>query len=116
MVRAGLLVAIIGAIALGINIAQPLTVVGIALIGLGFAPIYPGLIHITPERFGLDRSSKIMSLQMVGGYIGASIIPPFIGVVSGLFNLIAFAIIVPLTLVLLIVSTEALNKLSSTHR
>lgn len=112
MIRAGLIVSLAGAVMVGLAIDPMITIIGIALIGLGFAPVYPGLIHITPERFGRSSSSKVMSLQMVGGYIGASIIPPLIGLVSNALTLQAFIIMTPVILASLLASTEILNRLS----
>ncbi|RYF28725.1 MAG: MFS transporter [Chloroflexi bacterium] len=111
MIRFGLLISICGAILLSIDIHSIASFVGIGLIGLGFAPIYPSMIHATPERFGANKSAKIMSLQMVGGYTGASLIPPIIGITSGVFSMAVFAFIVPATLLLLVVSTELMNRL-----
>lgn len=111
MIRFGLIIALSGAVLLCINIHPIASFIGIGLIGLGFAPIYPGMIHATPERFGASKSAKVMSLQMVGGYTGASLIPPVIGISSSVFSIAIFALIVPAILVLLIVSTELVNKL-----
>ncbi|MDB5177023.1 MAG: transporter [Candidatus Saccharibacteria bacterium] len=113
MIRTGLALALIGAVTLALNIHPLLSICGIFLIGIGFAPIYPGLIHLTPERFGIRKSAKIMSLQMVGGYIGASVIPPLVGLLSGVISLHVFAIITPLLLLLIILTTERLNKITA---
>lgn len=110
MIRAGLIVSLIGVLLLVLHLAPAASLIGIVLIGLGFAPVYPGLIHDTPERFGAKKSAKVMSLQMVGGYIGASTIPPFIGLLSGSMSLSVFAYIIPLTLLCLAISTEQLNR------
>lgn len=111
MIRYGLIVALVGILLLVMNIAPAISVIGISLVGLGFAPIYPGLIHAAPERFGARKSAKIMSLQMVGGYLGASLIPPAIGLISGMTSLLAFAFIAPLMIACLILSTERVNSL-----
>lgn len=110
MIRAGILVSLLGAILLLVNIAPVVSIAGIILIGVGFAPIYPSLIHATPERFGKSKSAKVISLQMVGASVGASIIPPLIGLISGLTGLLAFAVIVSLALIALLVSTERVTK------
>src|SRR5574344_663604 len=51
MIRLGQLLAIIGIIILFISPVPVLTATGFALTGLGCAPIYPALLHQTPERF-----------------------------------------------------------------
>ena len=36
---------------------------GLFVIGLGCAPIYPSLLHETPENFGSEYSQAIMGIQ-----------------------------------------------------
>lgn len=108
-VRAGIILALLGIILLVLNTGPTFSLIGIVLIGLGLAPIYPSLVHMTPERFGIHKSAKVMSLQMVGGYIGASAIPPLIGVLASELTLNVIALIIPLCLVALLASTEVLN-------
>lgn len=56
---------------------------GFVLIGLGCAPVYPGLLHQTPERFGKDVSQAVMGMQMAGAYIGSTFMPPLAGIIVG---------------------------------
>lgn len=55
---------------------------GFILIGLGLAPIYPGLLHETPTRFGKENSSKLMGYQMSVAYTGTTLLPPVFGVLT----------------------------------
>lgn len=110
MIRVGVLVSFLGALLLVMNVAPAVSLIGIIVIGIGFAPIYPTLIHLTPERFGKNKSAKVISLQMVGASVGASIIPPLIGFISGATSLLAFAFIVPFVLLGMLLATERQNK------
>lgn len=110
-IRAGMILAIVGALLLVAHVHSTVTLLGIVLVGIGFAPVYPSLIHETPARFGKRASAKIMSLQMVGSAAGASIIPPLIGLFSNQFSLMAFAVIVPLVLIMQLITSEYINKL-----
>lgn len=74
-------------IALGIGImllpfGQTLALAGFILIGLGCAPIYPCVIHSTPERFGTENSQTVIGVQMACAYIGTSLMPPLFGLVA----------------------------------
>lgn len=111
IIRYGLILSFIGILLLVLNIAPLVSVIGISLIGLGFAPVYPSLIHATPERFGSKISPKVISLQMTGGYFGAILIPSTIGFISSATSLAAFAFITPVIVVCLILNTERLNSL-----
>ena len=44
-------------------------------VGLGCAPIYPGIIHATPSHFGADRSQAIIGVQMASAYVGNCLMP-----------------------------------------
>ena len=48
-----------------------LSVAALFLLGFGFGPIYPSMIHQTPEYFGVERSSEIMGLEMASAYVGS---------------------------------------------
>lgn len=56
--------------------------VGLVIIGLGCAPIYPAIIHATPTRFTKENSQGVMSLQMGFAYIANITISPFFGIVA----------------------------------
>lgn len=53
--------------------------VGLALVGLGCAPIYPQMIQLTPERFGSENAQPLMGLQMACAYVGSMAFPPLMG-------------------------------------
>ncbi|MBB2955372.1 fucose permease [Bifidobacterium commune] len=58
------------------------TVVGLVLIGLGCAPIYPCVIHSTPIYFGAERSQAIVGVQMACAYAGSLAMPPLFGLLA----------------------------------
>lgn len=51
------------------------TIVGLMIIGLGCAPIYPCVIHSTPAYFGEDKSQAIVGMQMACAYVGSMCMP-----------------------------------------
>jgi len=52
-----------------------LALTGIAILGMGFAPIFPSMLHITPQRFGPECSQSVIGLQMAFAYVGSTIMP-----------------------------------------
>lgn len=56
--------------------------VGLFLIGLGCAPIYPCVIHSIPHIFGAKYSQAIIGLQMAFAYVGTCLMPPLFGVIA----------------------------------
>jgi fucose permease len=50
------------------------------LIGLGFAPIFPAMVHETPKRFGAQASQTLIGYQFASAYVGIATVPPLIGI------------------------------------
>ena len=79
LIQIGLVLALVGVVLLALPLTQWFALVGILLFGLGCAPIFPNLIHITPQRFGKQYSQAIIGLQMAAAYLGSTLIPPLVG-------------------------------------
>ncbi len=82
MIRMGLGIIAAGIAALLLPLGEYTALAGLILIGLGCAPIYPSIIHATPERFGADRSQAIIGVQMASAYIGNCLMPPLFGLIA----------------------------------
>ena len=54
-------------------------VAGFLLIGLGCAPVYPSIIHSTPDLFGAEHSQSVVGVEMAGAYVGSLTMPPLFG-------------------------------------
>lgn len=59
---------------------------GLFCIGLGNGPIFPNLIHLTPQNFGRDLSQSVMGTQMAASYIGIMLMPPVFGALAQAFG------------------------------
>ena len=78
MIRIGeILIAV--AAALLIALPPDFCIAALFLLGLGFGPIYPAMIHQTPECFGAKASSAIIGLEMASAYVGSAFMPPLFG-------------------------------------
>ena len=88
LIRLGCLVNLSGVIFIILPLPSICSMFSLILIGLGSAPFYPSMIHETPKRFGNEYSQAAMGLQMACAYIGSTLIPPLIGLLSGYFTLI----------------------------
>lgn len=71
-------------------VSQPfipnLIAVGMFLIGLGNGPLYPNMVHLTPIRFGAQRSQAVMGSQMAAAYIGILSMPALTGFLAQKFS------------------------------
>lgn len=79
LINIGLIIAVLGALLLVLPLPQLFSLAGLLLFGLGCAPVFPNLIHITPQRFGANYSQAIIGLQMASAYVGATLMPPIVG-------------------------------------
>jgi fucose permease len=89
---------------------ENVSLVGLILIGLGCAPIYPCIIHSTPAHFGEDKSQAIIGVQMASAYVGTCLMPPIFGLIAGNINVGLFPVYLLLILVIMIVMSELLTK------
>lgn len=110
MIRLGqsLIVAGIGIMVLPLG--TPATIAGMALLGLGCAPIYPCIIHSTPAHFGEEYSQAIIGVQMASAYVGICVLPPVFGILANHIGAHLLPGYLAAILVLMILMSEALNR------
>ena len=86
------------------------TPVGLPLMALGLAPIFPTLIALNPERFGRRGAASVAGYQVGVAAAGGGIFPAILG---GLFTIAGVGLLAPLQLAalagltILVVATEA---------
>ena len=86
---------------------------GLLLVGIGCAPIYPSIIHSTPDNFGRDASQSIMGVQMASAYVGSTFMPPIVGAVVGKFGMWLYPVILLGIAVAMLLMTEWLRRIKS---
>ena len=82
MVRLGEGILLLGCGVLVLPLGTACALIGLGLIGLGCAPVYPSLIHATPRHFGAHRSQAVIGVQMASAYVGTCFMPPLFGILS----------------------------------
>jgi MFS family permease len=99
-----------GILLLVLPLGTSTTFVGLMLIGLGAAPVFPSFIHATADRFGETYAPDIVGYQMAGAYFGVLVLQPLSG---QLFARSGFGWLPWVLLIfglLQMASTEALNR------
>lgn len=86
------------------------TIVGLMIIGLGCAPIYPCVIHSTTAYFGEDKSQAIVGMQMACAYVGSMCMPPVFGLIAQHISVLWFPLYMLVFLVLMVIMHESLRK------
>lgn len=82
MIRLGTGIIAVGILTLLLPMGQLGSMAGLLLVGLGCAPIYPCVIHSTPEHFGADKSQALIGIQMASAYVGTALMPPLFGLIA----------------------------------
>ena len=67
LIRGGIITAFVGMLILILPIGTA-SFVGLLLIGIGFGPIFPSILHSVPDRFGKEYSADITGFHMGGAY------------------------------------------------
>ncbi len=110
MIRLGAAIAFAGVICIIIPI-NAVTVIGFIIIGLGCAPIYPCIIHSTPNNFGAKNSQGIIGIQMASAYIGSTFMPPLFGLLANHISLKLMPMYLAFFLILMIIMISKTEKL-----
>ncbi len=111
MIHIGIAVMAVGVVAIFIPTAfTPLCLCGLVVLGLGSAPVFPAVIHATPENFGADKSQAIIGVQMASAYVGASLIPPLFGTVADGIGIGVYPFFLAAFVLMLFVMTQRLNR------
>ncbi len=82
MIRLGQALLTLGIVVMLLPLASWASLLGLGLIGLGCAPIFPCIIHATPNIFGKENSQAVISMQMAFAYLGSLILTSFYGVAA----------------------------------
>ena len=106
MVRLGECTAIVGILLILLPLHNLFLCLGLILTGLGCAPIYPSLLHATPQRFGKSLSQSLMGTQMAISYLGSTTMPPVSGFLSEKISMGLYPILLLVFALMLTILTE----------
>lgn len=110
MIRLGQMMILVGVLILFIPLGEIPALLGLVIIGLGAAPIFPCIIHATPNNFGRSKSHIMIGLQMGAAYLGNIILPPFLGVLGDFLGISIFPFFLLVVLLIMTLSYQSLLK------
>ena len=113
MIRMGQGILAVGVLALLVPGPQVLALAGLVLVGLGCAPIYPSIIHSTPDHFGAERSQAVIGIQMASAYVGNLAMPPLFGLLANNITPALFPFYLLVLLLLMVFMHEQLVRKTS---
>jgi fucose permease len=111
MIRLGTAVTVAGIIAVWLPVSPDwLCLNGLIIIGLGCAPVFPSIIHATPDNFGVSNAQAIIGVQMASAYVGITLLPPLFGLIGTYINIALYPAFLFVLTVIMLIMTEKLNK------
>lgn len=111
MIRLGQGIIGLGIVLMLLPFGKYATIAGLLCIGLGCAPIYPCIIHSTPDHFGAERSQALIGVQMASAYVGNCTLAPLFGVIAGSVGVWLLPVYLLVILALMFVMHERLGKI-----
>ncbi len=105
----GLVLASIGAGLFFITSSVAATFIAVALLGIGFGPIYPCNMHQTTVRFTRETSRKVIGYQVASACLGMLFISPAIGYIMQHTSYESLSICVAVLTALLVLVIILLN-------
>ncbi len=116
MIRLGQAIIAVGAVLMLLPLGDTLLFIGLILIGLGCAPIYPSIIHETPANFGADLSQGIIGIQMAFAYVGTCLMPPVFGLLGQHITFGLYPVFLLVILILMVVMAERMHRVTAEKR
>ena len=114
MIRMGQALVALGAVMLLLPLGTGAALAGLVVIGLGCAPIYPCIIHSTPEHFGAENSQALIGVQMASAYVGTLAMPPLFGLIANHISIGLFPIFLLVVLAAMALMHERLVRKTRT--
>ena len=110
MIRLGEGIIVFGVIVMVLPLGEMAAMAGMILIGLGCAPVYPCIIHSTPDHFGAENSQAIIGVQMATAYAGSLVMPSIFGLIANHIDVRLYPIFLGVIGVAMLVMNEQLNR------
>lgn len=116
LTRLGAVGAALGAALFALNPTPVLGGLGLVLMGLSIAPLFPGLMAETPRRLGLGLAAHAVGFQVSGAILGVAVIPALAGLAADAFGLQAVTVVLLAVGVVFLALNEALIRLLDRSR
>lgn len=111
MIRVGAIGMILGVVMILLPLpTDAVALCGLVVLGLGAAPVYPCIIHSTPENFGKENSQSLVGIQMASAYCGSTFMPLVFGLIAQHINVSLYPVYLGVFAVALLILTESVNR------
>jgi fucose permease len=113
LLRFSIIGLVFGASLVWFNFTDLFGFLGLALMGLSLAPIFPTLIATTPERLGPAHTANAVGFQIAAAVLGQSLLPAGLGLLAGRLGLEVIGPALVASAVLLLALYETLAAVSA---
>lgn len=110
LIRLGEVIIITGLVLFLLPLQAAASMIGFICVGLGCAPIYPCMLHDTPNKVGKELSQSMMGIQMAFAYVGSTVMPPVFGLLAGKTGTWIFPVYLAAFIILMVLCTEQAKK------
>lgn len=110
LIRLGQALIAVGLVLLLAPLPNAAAMMGLMVCGLGCAPIYPSIIHSTPENFGASNALALTGLQMAFAYVGSLVMSPLFGVLAEGVSLAIYPFYLAALLAVMALMAKAVNR------
>lgn len=110
MIYTGFCIIGAGIVCLALPLGLIGAIIGLSLIGLGCAPIFPCIIHSTPARFGANASQAVIGVQTASAYVGTTFMPSVFGFLADNISIQLFPLFLVAMLTAMALFFFMLNK------
>lgn len=111
LISIGLCIVLLGAVILMLPLPPFAALIGLAFVGFGCAPVFPGMISETPKRFGNALSQAVIGVEMTSAYTGVLILPVLFGFLAARISMALIPFFLAFLVVIMLISTSMLNKI-----
>jgi fucose permease len=110
LIRYGGIIGCVGFIILITPVPYPVMASALFIIGFGGAPVYPSIVHATPERFGEKASPSVIGLEMASAYVGATLTPLLVGLIANQFGMFLIPVLLLFLFIIMFIASEVGNR------
>jgi len=110
LIRLGQGIIALGIVTMLLPLGDMAAMAGLTLMGLGCAPIYPCIIHSTPDHFGEENSQALIGVQMASAYVGICCMPPLFGILANHIGVFLLPWYTGAILLVMVFMCEQLNQ------
>lgn len=112
LVSGGAMLSLVGALLFAYARSPAYALPSLVALGLGFAPIFPGLMHEVPRRFVPEAVQTMVGRQGACAYFGAAFAPALAGMAASRWNLECIPIAILCGVLLLGLCVRRLDRIS----